>query len=43
MFSKREPLIKPQGLHMLNKAQQNACEKVKNERVTLIWGPPGNY
>jgi hypothetical protein len=41
MFSKREPSIKPDGLHMLNKAQQIACEKVKNERVTLIWGPPG--
>jgi hypothetical protein len=41
MFSKREPSIKPEGLHMLNKAQQMACEKVKNERVTLIWGPPG--
>ncbi|CAF3378705.1 unnamed protein product, partial [Rotaria sp. Silwood2] len=41
MFSKREPTIKPEGLHMLNKAQQEACEKVKNERVTLIWGPPG--
>jgi hypothetical protein len=41
MFSKREPLIKPQGLHMLNKAQQAACEKVKNERITLVWGPPG--
>ena len=43
MFSKREPSIKPQGLHILNKAQQIACEKVKNERVTLIWGPPGKY
>ena len=42
IFSKREPSIKPDGLHMLNKAQQIACEKVKNERVTLIWGPPGN-
>jgi len=42
MFSKREPTIKPEGLHMLNQAQQIACEKVKNERVTLIWGPPGN-
>ena len=41
MFSKREPSIKPEGLHILNKAQQKACEKVKNERVTLIWGPPG--
>jgi hypothetical protein len=41
MFSKREPSIKPEGLHLLNKAQQIACEKVKNERVTLIWGPPG--
>ncbi|CAF1397039.1 unnamed protein product [Adineta ricciae] len=41
IFSKREPSIKPDGLHMLNKAQQVACEKVKNERVTLIWGPPG--
>ncbi|CAF1163663.1 unnamed protein product [Rotaria sordida] len=41
MFSKREPSIKPERLHMLNKAQQLACEKVKNERVTLIWGPPG--
>lgn len=41
MFSKREPSIKPSGLHLLNKAQQNACEKVKNERITLIWGPPG--
>ncbi|UJR29914.1 hypothetical protein I4U23_017462 [Adineta vaga] len=41
MFSKREPSIKPEGLHLLNKGQQIACEKVKNERVTLIWGPPG--
>ncbi|CAF3950532.1 unnamed protein product [Rotaria sordida] len=41
IFSKREPTIKPEGLHMLNKAQQEACEKVKNQRVTLIWGPPG--
>jgi hypothetical protein len=41
MFSKRETSIKPEGLHMLNKAQQIACEKVKNERITLIWGPPG--
>ncbi|CAF4833704.1 unnamed protein product, partial [Rotaria sp. Silwood1] len=41
MFSKRESTIKPEGLHMLNKAQQQACEKVKNERITLIWGPPG--
>ncbi|CAF4377402.1 unnamed protein product [Rotaria sp. Silwood2] len=41
MFSKREPSIKPERLHMLNRAQQFACEKVKNERVTLIWGPPG--
>lgn len=41
MFSKREAVIKPQGLHILNKAQQMACEKVKNERITLIWGPPG--
>ena len=41
MFSKREPSIKPSGLHLLNKAQQMACEKVKNERITLIWGPPG--
>jgi hypothetical protein len=43
MFSKREPSIKPDGLHMLNKAQQVACEKVKNQRVTLIWGPPGKH
>ncbi|CAF3516523.1 unnamed protein product [Rotaria sp. Silwood1] len=41
MFSKREPSIKPEQLHTLNRAQQLACEKVKNERVTLIWGPPG--
>ena len=41
MFSKREPSIKPEGLHTLNRAQQEACERVKNERVTLIWGPPG--
>ncbi|CAF3400715.1 unnamed protein product [Rotaria socialis] len=41
MFSKREPSMKPEQLHMLNKAQQFACEKIKNERVTLIWGPPG--
>ena len=41
MFSKREPSIKPDGLHVLNRAQQEACEKVKNERVTLVWGPPG--
>ena len=42
MFIKREPTIKPEGLHTLNQAQQKACEHVKNERVTLIWGPPGN-
>lgn len=41
MFSKREPSIKPSGLHLLNRAQQDACEQVKNERITLIWGPPG--
>ncbi|CAF1331951.1 unnamed protein product [Adineta steineri] len=41
MFSKIEPTIKPEGLHMLNKAQQLACDKVKNNRITLIWGPPG--
>ena len=41
MFSKREPSIKPEGLHLLNRAQQDACERVKNERITLIWGPPG--
>ncbi|CAF4569216.1 unnamed protein product, partial [Rotaria sp. Silwood2] len=40
MFSKREPTIKPEGLHMLNKIQQEACEKVKNKRITLIWDPP---
>ncbi|CAF2060799.1 unnamed protein product [Rotaria magnacalcarata] len=41
MFTKREPSIKPEGLNILNKSQQLACEKVKNQRVTLIWGPPG--
>jgi hypothetical protein len=41
MFSKQESSIKPEDLHMLNESQQIACEKVKNERVTLIWGPPG--
>ncbi|CAF4149348.1 unnamed protein product, partial [Rotaria sp. Silwood2] len=25
---------------MLNKAQQEAYEKARNERVTLIWDPP---
>ena len=38
MFSKRESSIR---LHIPNEAQQLACEKVKNERVTLVWGPPG--
>lgn len=41
MFSKREPSIRPEGLHRLNRGQQEACEQVKNERLTLVWGPPG--
>lgn len=41
MFYKREPTIKPDKIHSLNKAQQEACEKVKEQRVTLVWGPPG--
>ncbi|CAF4815072.1 unnamed protein product [Rotaria sp. Silwood2] len=40
MLSKREPTIKPEGLYILNKTQQEACEKVKNKRITLIWDPP---
>jgi len=31
----------PSGFDVLNQSQQLACEKVKNERIILIWGPPG--
>lgn len=41
MFSEEQLSMASEHLHVLNSAQQLACEKVKNERVTLVWGPPG--
>ncbi|CAF1474949.1 unnamed protein product, partial [Didymodactylos carnosus] len=41
IFSTREATIRPTGLHMLNKAQQDASKRVRHSRIQLIWGPPG--
>ena len=43
IFYKPESTIGSNILHSLNEAQQQACEKVKSQRVTLVWGPPGSF